>query len=409
MGRLNEPTRADRPFLFFLTFALLASFAEDQGFLGKGDSGRLLNLGFVALGVLALRLNEIIGGLRSLSRQGAVLLTCYVAALLALQAVHLGDKPLHVMAFRTLIFGAYLLQVGRWAGIFAALKVLASLVVILQVAAVYLDDFGVAGIWVAGRFRGTFYHPNVAGAAFGVLAVPILVDLVEHRRAKDALIVGALFLATAATQSRTAIGAFVIAAAIVALRGWRRPWRVPSAAVAAVLGTAAVCIPFLESISDYLRRGQDLRDLSSLTGRTAIWMRALDDISRNFWTGTGLTTDAFRIWWQAGRSYWTTPSEHNYALFLFRRFGAVYAMTLLLGIFVAALALLRRGLSGQGTHASRARAWTAFAILGVLMTVGVSESVVDEIPRLTGSSLVLALLVAAVRDRPADSPGSSTS
>ena len=119
--------------------------------------------------------------------------------------------------------------------------------------------------------------------------------------------------------------------------------------VATTLGSMALLVPgMVETITDFIERGQDAEDLASLTGRTSIYDSALAAIGDNWLLGYGFRATRAahlnEVYDSAGNVYGTASHAHNAVLESVSSLGlagAASTVAILLSFLACALALLR--------------------------------------------------------------------
>ncbi len=189
------------------------------------------------------------------------------------------------------------------------------------------------------RLGGVFGSANGLGRAaalcvlLAVLAWPLRRHRLETPLLAAAMVTGAVALAL--SDSRGATAALGLAVAVtVALR--RPRWLLVGLPLAVTLALLPLAVPgVLEAALDGLLRTDRLSELTTLTGRTAIWAAAVDLYAQSPWLGHGFgsTREVLPAAFQAAHG-WTTTSAHNLWLQVAVTTGTV-GLLLVLGLQAA--------------------------------------------------------------------------
>lgn len=189
------------------------------------------------------------------------------------------------------------------------------------------------------RLGGVFGSANGLGRAaalcvlLAVLAWPLRRHRLETALLAAAIVTGGTALAL--SDSRGATAALVLALAVtVALR--RPRWLLVGLPLAAALALLPLAVPgVLDATLEGLLRTGRLSELTTLTGRTAIWAAAVELFLQSPWLGHGFgsTREVLPAAFQAAYG-WTTTSAHNLWLQVAVTTGAV-GLLLVLGLQAA--------------------------------------------------------------------------
>lgn len=205
------------------------------------------------------------------------------------------------------------------------------------ITAILIPKYGVMTGVHAGAWRGIYIHKNVLGKMMA-LSSSIFLIRANKNNYKTANYLG-LFLSISLlvlSKSSSSIGTFFFLYIIfLILRVFRWKYELMIPALLAILLVGMSGFLFLTENMDSLliSAGKD----PSLTGRTDLWVWALDDIGKRPWLGYGygafwqdFSSKAALIRYAAG---WQVPSAHNGLLDLLLDLGILGVFILTLGIF----------------------------------------------------------------------------
>lgn len=205
------------------------------------------------------------------------------------------------------------------------------------ITAILIPKYGVMTGVHAGAWRGIYIHKNVLGKMMA-LSSSIFLIRTNKNNYKIANYLS-LFLSISLlvlSKSSSSIGTFFFLYIIfLILRVFRWKYELMIPALLAILLVGMSGFLFLTENMDSLliSAGKD----PSLTGRTDLWVWALDDIGKRPWLGYGygafwqdFSSKAALIRYAAG---WQVPSAHNGLLDLLLDLGILGVFILTLGIF----------------------------------------------------------------------------
>lgn len=281
----------------------------------------------------------------------------------------LPDVDLAVAAGLTafVLAGAAIVEAGGWSTIRACVFPASS---VLMVASALTEVFESDG----ERWSGVFRDPNTLGFAC-VVAVLVGIDRAMRHAGRGGLVlaIGAMPVLLL-TDGRVAIVALA-AGSIVLLRPMLPRWVLPTMFVVVAIGATALLVDdqLGERASRSLSRSGDTREISTLTGRTAIWEVAVDEIGGHPLTGVGAgsTSEVYR---------WEAPGERiNYAEVTH---GHDLWVQLALSGGMPAVGFVAVGVVGYIRRAVRRPVRDRDALMLALLVHGLTEDVVAE-PRWT--------------------------
>lgn len=205
------------------------------------------------------------------------------------------------------------------------------------ITAILIPKYGVMTGVHTGAWRGIYIHKNVLGKMMA-LSSSIFLIRTNKNNYKIANYLS-LFLSISLlvlSKSSSSIGTFFFLYIIfLILRVFRWKYELMIPALLAILLVGMSGFLFLTENMDSLliSAGKD----PSLTGRTDLWVWALDDIGKRPWLGYGygafwqdFSSKAALIRYAAG---WQVPSAHNGLLDLLLDLGILGVFILTLGIF----------------------------------------------------------------------------
>ena len=209
------------------------------------------------------------------------------------------------------------------------------------------QEAGYDGINSPWRFGTPIGHFSIISLVAAMLAVAHIARIQREITLRDTAYLLWLLTTILLTVSRTGIlGAVLGVAVVLVLRGGFALF-----ALITTAGTSALLLMpgEMDSIIQFLDRGQDAQALESLTGRTGIYDSALADISRSWVIGYGFRASRAEhlneIRDSLGNAYGIVAHAHNAVLestVSLGVMGALCAITILLSMLLCALALMRR-------------------------------------------------------------------
>ncbi|WP_299405957.1 O-antigen ligase family protein [Acaryochloris sp. IP29b_bin.148] len=205
------------------------------------------------------------------------------------------------------------------------------------ISAILLPKYGVMSGIHAGAWRGIYIHKNVLGKMMALSASIFLVGTTDNQyKMLSRLGLSLSIVLLILSKSSSAIGTFVALFAIfLILKIFRWHYKLMVPALLAILLIGMSGLFFLTEHMDMLliSAGKD----PTLTGRTDLWIWALDDIGKRPWFGYGygafwqdFSSKAALIRYAAG---WHVPHAHNGLLDLLLDLGILGVFVLILGIF----------------------------------------------------------------------------
>jgi exopolysaccharide production protein ExoQ len=152
----------------------------------------------------------------------------------------------------------------------------------------------------------------------------------------------------------------VILAAAYALN-WRRLYLLVLILALGAL-VALVLLPFADQIAGLISRSGSTEEISSLTGRTAIWDAALELSAQRPWIGHGYGSSVFLLAENESMVGFNAGHAHNLFLQLLLTTGWIGV-----GLFTAAFVSV-------GMRAANGRDWVSVAMLSVVVLNGITEA-----------------------------------
>ncbi|MGI9485155.1 MAG: O-antigen ligase family protein [Geminicoccaceae bacterium] len=279
----------------------------------------------------------------------------------------------------TTLMGVYLFTRFDFDVLLRFLVTVAAIIVIACIAWVFLvpayglhNDASHPGAW-----RGIFFHKNRTGRVMVFCLAIVIAAWINGGISKLALtLLAALILLVIAgtTSQTTLLGVLVLVAGLIAIRMVRGKALISALVTLVILAVAwhgaLIAATSYELILEAL--GRD----ASLTGRTDIWVYALDWAFKRPFTGYGY--DAF---WNGELSpgaqyatYWETPHSHNAWIEVFIALG-LPGVFLMMGMM---LVTLFRAVILARYYPSAAPAALITLICFSLLTIGMAEPVFLE-------------------------------
>lgn len=186
--------------------------------------------------------------------------------------------------------------------------------------------------WAAGYRLTCTQHPNTIGMNAGILCLAAAVMAMRNRNypwLRWGIVLFA-FSALLLTKSRTALAAFLVAAAVVALMRTRAQFRL-------LVGSLVIALACIVGIAMNFVNSQDVssvtsaasmgrtEDLNSLTGRIPLWYELSKAAGNRPLLGYGYGSfwSAERIGYYSKRLLWEIPNGHNAYLDLVLNVGVV--------------------------------------------------------------------------------------
>lgn len=152
----------------------------------------------------------------------------------------------------------------------------------------YRDQVGVIGFSIQGALPGQ--SANLVAEIGAILAIVALVRLLYLPKPgvfstlMYVFVLSLSLVTMVLTQSRSPVLAFLIAFIIVLVVGRRFGWLALSLVVA---GATLLLTNYGQVAYEFLRRGQNEKDIASLTGRVTYWKSSLDTLSDSVLGGYG--------------------------------------------------------------------------------------------------------------------------
>lgn len=397
---------------------------------GRLTTGAAFVVLFLVLGLLLLTVQpwsraDPTGGTDSSSSvKGAILMLCVVALLMVLPPRAALRIPAPVALY--LLYGTYVVissafQPDALQAIFRGTRLLLGLMVPVLLWSVvrgrfrlivYANSAAYAGLALT-VFAGVVLSPGLAwqeGKPFqsarlvgaflpmmaprvgeiGAILVGLAVVLWAQRKiGLMALAPAVLAGAALVVFSHTRTAALALALGLVVAFGTTLRSPVGRRGLGFVAGAAALALPFLPTIIDWVIRGQDSEQLQKLSGRTAAWDFILGQPydPQLFWLGHGLGEK--RILLRRGQGDINVVPIDNSWLDSFWETGAVGAVLVALAVLAAAVYALR-------TPGYAARTFAVFLMTYVLVA-SFNESGLCDFSSLTLLVLVSVLISAVDR------------
>lgn len=360
------PTKRNAPAVWWtvLAVALLAIEPSKIG-LASGPGASFDLLRFVV--IIPLYGGLLVGALLSPAvgrLAGLPVRWLAAAAVWAVLAAPFGESP---MGDVTLAVGelavvlAAVAMVGhfgwdRWMGV-----VTLTLAAVIAVSVVIDPPSGV-------RTAGLFAAPNTLGTHGAIVAVDALRRWLTGHRTGWVVVCGVGWAGMLAADSRTAMAAAVVGSILLTRHAIapRLRWPVTSVVAAAVAVFATTEMG--RSVGSSLTRSGNVEELTTGTGRTAIWRLDLDWIAERWLFGWGHSgaTRPFADALANGDISWDAQEAHNTVL----QAGIQSGVVALVLVTIAGLALVRRMLRHPHTGAD--------AVAAVILLHGVMESLFRE-------------------------------
>lgn len=203
--------------------------------------------------------------------------------------------------------------------------------------AILLPKYGIMAGIHTGAWRGIYIHKNVLGKMMTLSSSLFLIGVNDKQhRIPSYLGLSLSIILLVFSKSSSAIGAFfflVIIFLILKVFRWQYELMIPVLIAVLFIGMCGLLFFTEHPDSLLISVGKD----PTLTGRTDLWLWALDDILKRPWLGYGygafwqdLSIKAASIRYAAG---WHVPSAHNGLLDLCLDIGIFGVVILLIDIF----------------------------------------------------------------------------
>ncbi len=395
-----------KPYFWYLVISAIGVWLTHTKMTSPSFGPLLAQGALLAAAVVAFDPKKIRSSLKTVTGFGGFVFIPLMISFTLAQVLHADDVALHREYVETLLILSLFLNREEWPRIrrsialFAVALTSASVVLLLADGVVPMPH-----LWWSGRMIGVFSQPNQTGAALA-MTLPFVLTADFMSKYHKALVIVVIGVLIALTRSRTSAGIAAAVVALFVLKPWTLPWRPSRPAIFATIVVGLMLSPFFDDFAEYLSRGQDSKEIASLTGRTAIWMDALMRIQSSLLAGVGSAASHAAVWSRETKMYWeTSGGAHNFYLAQALTYGVPHAALISLALLSAVWTHLLRLRRAVFPLPLTERSWLTMALPGTLIFSATEAGA--AYPMYLSGQLFWLLLIHAVFSEKAQTEGES--